>query len=74
MVARTTALLDRMSSARATSVERREDGPGARGAALCAWNGSLSVVEFFTVLFSITTQSILMEVGTDEKDESSEDW
>lgn len=74
MVARTTALLDRMSSARATSVERREDGPGVRGAALCAWNGSLSEVEFFTVLFSITTQSILMEVGTDEKDESSEDW
>lgn len=74
MVARTTALLDRMSSARATSVERREDGPGARGAALCAWNGSLSEVKFFAVLFSITTQIILMEVGTDEKDESSEDW
>lgn len=74
MVARTTALLDRMSSARATSVKRREDDPGARGAALCAWNGSLSEVEFFAVLFSITTQSILMEVGTDEKDESSEDW
>lgn len=74
MVARTTALLDRMSSARATSVKRREDGPGARGAALCACNGSLSEVKFFAVLFSITTQSILMEVGTDEKDESSEDW
>lgn len=74
MVARTTALLDRMSSARATSVERREDDPGARGAALCAWNGSLSEVEFFTVLVSITTQSILMEVDTDEKDESNEDW
>lgn len=74
MVARTTALLDRMSSARATSVERREDDPGARGAVLCAWNGSLSEVKFFALLLLIITQRILMEVGTDEKDESSEDW